>query len=273
MARITGHRHWRDMIGKHDLEVFPLALAEIYQQEEAPVFERGEPLLGRVDPYVDEAGAPGWVSTKKWPVFGDDGRTVVGLFGISRVVTEQKRQEDELRKMAVTDSLTGVATRREFIANLNRELARLRREPAQVCSLLMVDLDDFKGINDLHGHAVGDAVLRHVTRLAGLEIREADSVGRLGGEEFGILLPGSGAADAMVFAERLRQKIDATPLAHDAACGAPLVGIAAIATTASIGVTELSASDRTSEQPLARADKAMYEAKHRGRNRVVVWPC
>lgn len=276
LARITGHRHWRDMIGKHDLEVFPPALAEIYQQEEVAVFERGEPLLGRVDPYVDEAAAPGWVSTKKWPVFGDDGKTVVGLFGISRVVTEQKRQEDELRRMAVTDSLTGVATRREFIANLTRELARLRRDPTQVCSLLMVDLDGFKGINDLHGHAVGDAVLRHVTRLAGLEIREADSVGRLGGEEFGILLPGSGAADAMVFAERLRHKIDATPLAHDAAGEASSAGpaaVAAIATTASIGVTALCAADRTPEQPLARADKAMYAAKHRGRNRVVAWPC
>jgi diguanylate cyclase (GGDEF)-like protein len=127
----------------------------------------------------------------------------------------------------------------------------------------MLDLDDFKGINDLHGHAVGDAVLKHVTRLAGLEIREADSVGRLGGEEFGILLPGSGAAEAEVFAERLRQKIHATPWADDAS---------GLATTASIGVTALSAADRTAEQPLARADKAMYEAKHRGRNRVVAWP-
>jgi diguanylate cyclase (GGDEF)-like protein/PAS domain S-box-containing protein len=263
LARITGHKHWRDMIGKHDLEVFPRAVAEVYQQEEAQVFARGEPLIGRVDPYVDEAGAPGWVSTNKWPVFGDDGKTVVGLFGISRVVTEQKRQADELHKMAVTDSLTGVATRREFIANLSRELARLRRDPTQVCSLLMLDLDDFKGINDLHGHAVGDAVLKHVTRLAGLEIREADSVGRLGGEEFGILLPGSGAAEAEVFAERLRQKIHATPWADDAS---------GLATTASIGVTALSAADRTAEQPLARADKAMYEAKHRGRNRVVAWP-
>jgi diguanylate cyclase (GGDEF)-like protein/PAS domain S-box-containing protein len=279
LARLTGHQHWRDMIGKHDVEVFPPAMAQIYQHEEAPVLEHGEPLPARVDPYVDEAGTPGWVSTKKWPVFGDDGKTVVGLFGISRIVTEQKRQEDELRKMAVTDSLTGVATRREFIAKLSHELARLRRDPTQVCSLLMLDLDHFKCINDDHGHAVGDAVLRHVTRLVGLEVREADSVGRLGGEEFGILLPGSDAADAMVFAERLRQKIQATPLDCETAGEAilarvvPAAATITISTTASIGVTELCAADRAPEQPLARADTAMYQAKHHGRNRVLAWPC
>jgi diguanylate cyclase (GGDEF)-like protein/PAS domain S-box-containing protein len=99
LANITGHAHWRDMIGKHDLEVFPPETAKIYHEEELPIFQRGEPLLNKVDPYVDADGKQGWVSTSKWPLLDVLGR-VEGLFGISRDITELKRTEEKLQLAA-----------------------------------------------------------------------------------------------------------------------------------------------------------------------------
>ena len=99
MATITGHTHWRDMIGKHDLEVFPPDTARIYQEEEVPIFLHGTPLLNKIVPFYDAQGQPGFVQTNKWPLFDDQG-TVVGLFGISRDVTEQRKSEARLQLAA-----------------------------------------------------------------------------------------------------------------------------------------------------------------------------
>ena len=105
MASLCGYRDWREMIGKHDFEIFPEETARIYYEEELPVFREGKPLLNKVDPYIDEKGERRWVSTNKWPVFGDDGKTVVGIFGISRDVTERMRAEEELRRHALSNEM------------------------------------------------------------------------------------------------------------------------------------------------------------------------
>jgi diguanylate cyclase (GGDEF)-like protein/PAS domain S-box-containing protein len=99
LAHITGHAHWRDMTGKHDLEVFPPETAKIYYEEELPIFQGGKPLINQVDPYLDAAGSRGWVSTSKWPLFDPDGN-VEGLFGISRDVTVHKLNEEKLELAA-----------------------------------------------------------------------------------------------------------------------------------------------------------------------------
>jgi PAS domain S-box-containing protein len=99
LANITGHSSWRDMIGKHDLEVFPKDTAQIYYEEELPIFREGKPLLNKTDPYYDEQGKPRWVNTNKLPVFGDDKKTVVGIFGISRDITELKQAEDKITEL------------------------------------------------------------------------------------------------------------------------------------------------------------------------------
>ena len=95
LADITGHQNWRDLIGKHDREIFPADTAQIYYEEELPIFGQGQSLLNKVDPYYDAAGNQRWVSTNKWPLFDDDGK-VAGLFGVSTDITERRQAEAEL---------------------------------------------------------------------------------------------------------------------------------------------------------------------------------
>lgn len=178
-----------------------------------------------------------------------------------RDITERKRAEAELREMATTDFLTGLANRRHFIARMTDELARLQRLDNPHAAVLMIDLDHFKHINDTHGHATGDAVLRHFAALMRGELRKIDTAGRVGGEEFAIILPGADPDEAKVFAERLRQKVAITPLTLDDQV---------IPVTVSIGIAVMKATDASADAALIRADEALYRAKNNGRNRVEV---
>ena len=121
LANITGYHSWHDMIGKHDLEIFPADTARIYYEEELPVFRDGKPLLNKIDPYYDAMGRPGWVSTNKWPVFGDDNKTVVGVFGISRDITELKQAEDKINELN-RDLERRVVERTAQLEDANQEL-------------------------------------------------------------------------------------------------------------------------------------------------------
>ncbi len=178
-----------------------------------------------------------------------------------RDITERKHAEAELREMATTDFLTGLANRRHFIARMTDELARLQRLDNPYTAVLMLDLDHFKRINDTHGHATGDAILKHFAALIRDALRKIDTVGRVGGEEFAIILPGANLDEAKVFAERLRQKVETTPLTLDDT---------AISITVSIGITAMKATDAGADTVLIRADEALYRAKENGRNRVEV---
>jgi diguanylate cyclase (GGDEF)-like protein len=174
-------------------------------------------------------------------------------------ITVRKRLETELRAMATTDMLTGLPNRRHFLARLHEEHARLRRHDVQHAAVLMLDLDHFKRINDTFGHPTGDAVLAHVASLIGAEVRSIDTAGRLGGEEFAVILTGATEAAALEFAERLRRKIASTPTHHEGH---------AVTVTASIGIAAMTLRDAAAETALARADTAMYRAKAAGRNRI-----
>ncbi|MES2739387.1 MAG: CHASE domain-containing protein [Pseudomonadota bacterium] len=178
-------------------------------------------------------------------------------------ITERKRMNDELVLLASTDSLTGLPNRRQFMARLEGEHARLQRDPAACATVLMLDLDHFKSINDEHGHAMGDAVLRHVAALMLDGQRKIDTLGRVGGEEFAILLPGTDLAQARMFAERLRQRVAGAPV---------MAGAVPIAVTMSIGMASLSGAEPAYDAVLVRADKALYGAKRGGRNRIEVHP-
>ena len=175
--------------------------------------------------------------------------------------TNQKleQQKTELEALATQDSLTGLFNRREFHRQAEFEVARARRQGSAL-SLLMLDLDQFKSINDQFGHATGDDVLRHIAHLMDRAVRQTDILARYGGEEFVLLLPDTPDAEAHHLAERLRQKLATTPAPS---LGAPVTASIGLACRAGASVLKL-------EELLQHADQAMYKAKRQGGNNVVM---
>ncbi|WER47549.1 diguanylate cyclase [Cupriavidus sp. WKF15] len=178
-------------------------------------------------------------------------------------VTERKRIEAELQELATIDSLTGLPNRRHFMTQVETRLASLRSGrgtgTATDMALMMCDLDHFKAINDRWGHGVGDRALRHFGGILRAHLRPGDMAGRLGGEEFGILLDGADLRGAIGVAGRIQRRIAEYPLIeHEQR----------IDLTVSIGVTLMTAADASAEAPLSRSDLALYRAKKGGRNRI-----
>ena len=185
-----------------------------------------------------------------------------GRLWLVRDITGQKRREAILQTLAATDALTGLPNRRAFIAHMEQFALDLATGSQQQGAVLMVDLDFFKRVNDSYGHGVGDKVLQQAASVIRHTLRNDDIAGRLGGEEFAVLLPGAPAEHAGDVAERLRQAIAAVQVA--------LAQGGDVQVTASIGVALIDASRQdTPEHWLAEADAALYQAKHNGRNQVV----
>jgi diguanylate cyclase (GGDEF)-like protein len=195
--------------------------------------------------------------------YGSQPSVLVALNDIS----ERKKLEAALFHEANTDALTGVSNRRYFLAQAEQEMRRARRF-ARDLSVMMIDLDHFKSVNDRHGHAAGDSVLQGFVK-AGLEsLRQSDQMGRLGGEEFAVILPETGLVAAAEVANRLRLHITERPMIAGGA-GDEARRIA-VDCTVSIGVAQLAPQDGSIDDLLNRADRALYDAKERGRNRVEI---
>lgn len=190
----------------------------------------------------------------------DESGNFSGVEGIYRDVTERKTLERELRRLATTDSLTGIANRRAFLEQTEQVFRSCQRYHASM-ALLVLDLDHFKSINDRHGHATGDSVLIRFVEAVSIELRETDCFGRLGGEEFCILLQHASPEKALNVALRIIDQVRS--LAFESGSG-DTFGI-----TVSIGAATNQDTDDGSKRLLERADKALYEAKRTGRNRVV----
>lgn len=178
--------------------------------------------------------------------------------GILQDLAALVMDELELRLLATTDGLTGALSRRAFLAAAARDLAHVRRHGGDL-SCILLDLDYFKRINDTHGHAVGDRALQEVAALLKSGLRSEDYVGRLGGEEFAVILPGAGRAIAYEVGERLRQRVMSAALPTQA-------GVVRL--TVSVGVAALMPQDAHVEDLLRRSDEALYLAKTNGRNRL-----
>lgn len=183
--------------------------------------------------------------------FADHEVTIIRQF--ADVVLDQS----ELLQIADHDSLTGAWTRRAFLQAVSREMARARRygEPA---SIALFDLDHFKRINDGFGHRVGDLVLRTAVSACQARMREEETIGRLGGEEFAVLFVGTGLSAATAAAERLRLGMEAARVLER-----PGLGF-----TSSFGVAELNSAMERPEDWIEAADRALYRAKANGRNRI-----
>lgn len=174
-------------------------------------------------------------------------------------VDARKRTEEELRIMANRDALTRANNRRRFLEFLETEIKKSKMTN-KALSLMMLDIDNFKSVNDQFGHVVGDQVLCHFVTVVLSGIREIDVFGRLGGEEFGVILPETSGEGAVIVAERLRSMVENQEF---------VLSTGSIKVTVSIGVAELKAEE-SRKQLIVRADTAMYVAKQNGRNRVEI---
>lgn len=178
-----------------------------------------------------------------------------------REVERRERLEVKIRKLANTDALTGIANRRHFVERVEIEFDRTQQSKNTLC-LMMIDIDHFKSVNDTYGHAAGDEVITTVAMAAASEVTsDSDLIGRLGGEEFAVLLSGVGEDDGRQVAERIRQSIQSLSFVSDGR---------GFTIAVSIGVANLSEIDTDSTALLKRADNALYKAKACGRNRVEI---
>jgi diguanylate cyclase len=202
--------------------------------------------------YVRRDGTRFPVSTHTVPAKTADG-TVLGYVTTVRDMTERKRHEEELNRLATQDPLTGLANHRVFHEELRAAVARARRHNARLC-VAVLDLDHFKQVNDRHGHLVGDEVLRETGARLRAVVREGETIARVGGEEFAWILTDLDESGAFAAVERARRVIGETPIAQ------------AGTVTMSAGVAELWPVD-AADDLYSRADRALYRAKQNGRNR------
>jgi diguanylate cyclase (GGDEF)-like protein len=194
---------------------------------------------------------------RTWPMVSGSGQ--LGRAVILADITPQVKLREELRRRSETDPLTDIANRRRFHNALEIECLRFTRGRAPL-SVLMIDLDHFKNVNDQFGHPAGDAVLRFVAQLFLSSLRKTDLLSRYGGEEFAVLLPETRREGASVIAERLRQAVCKSPVRIDKY---------EIPLTASVGVASHANDNEVNpEILLKKADLALYRAKASGRNRI-----
>jgi diguanylate cyclase (GGDEF)-like protein len=243
-----------------------VALGTIWSSLKGKLLESRKPGAGRVDLEVAGQGLHTFaVSVTLLGPQGGQDRTVMVLRDITRqVITERelKAATLALHLLAHTDDLTTLANRRHFLDELSKEVDRSRRYGHSL-SLIFLDLDHFKRVNDTYGHGMGDEVLQSTARAMESVCRDIDVAARMGGEEFAVLLPETDSEGARVVADRLR--IEIAQRMHEPDGAEPF------RVTASLGVATVEPGTETSvEELMQAADDALYDAKENGRNRVAL---
>jgi diguanylate cyclase (GGDEF)-like protein len=219
--------------------------------------------LGRIGQTASPVGAM-TIARAERPFNSTEREVFLYLVGQAAASVENVALHELVSEQAVTDDLTGIANNRAFRELMEKEAARAQRFDHDL-SLLILDLDDFKRVNDTYGHPQGDAVLRAIGRVLAEESRGIDEPARYGGEEFAVALPETSTEGAVELAERIRERIEAevVPLIEEDG---------EVRITASLGLATLPGSAANAHELIAKADAALYEAKRSGKNRVVVDP-
>lgn len=247
------------------------------------LYPPGTSTQDRIADYLHEASESGWSLSEGWCVksptarfWGStlivpldrseehtsnveiDMKAKAGFALIIRDITHQHENQDALLKAGLSDHLTGVANRRAFFEAAETEIKRWQRAPRPL-SLLTLDADHFKRINDTYGHPAGDTVLQNLAATLLQTVRDMDLVARIGGEEFAILLPSTDLPEARIMAERIREKISAQAVQTEGTT---------IRYTVSIGISTMGEEVAGVDKLLKLADNALYTAKRNGRNRI-----
>ncbi|MBB2494464.1 GGDEF domain-containing protein [Aquipseudomonas ullengensis] len=241
---------WRNSIYPDDMEFAAQSLTSVI---ELGAVEQREYRIIRAD------GEIRWLSDKCFvsPRGGADGTPLV--VGIAEDITEKKALQSELHRLATIDVLTGVNNRRHFFDQA-ATLFDEARSSARPLTFMLLDIDDFKKINDSYGHQIGDRVLQRVAHCGAYVLRRDDLFGRIGGEEFAAIFPGCDAQQALQVAERLQREVQRLQFTVDE----QTFGV-----TISQGLTSLAPGDDLDDLYI-RADEAMYRAKHNGKNCIVL---
>jgi diguanylate cyclase (GGDEF)-like protein/PAS domain S-box-containing protein len=257
-----------DLVGRDEAELIGMRPREITHPDDIALAEqnieemfRGKQTEFEQDKrYIGRDGNIIWVAMRVKALLDPDGKPEMILVQ-TLDISERQKQKESLRHMADHDGLTGLPNRRAFSATLGQQLSLARRYGPDG-ALFLLDLDNFKAVNDVHGHSTGDVVLRRVAEVVREQLRDSDYAGRIGGDEFSVVVPKGSVADVAVLAERLVQAIAKMGREH------PHDGVADI--TCSIGVAMLLPETTSVNAISEQADAAMYAAKAKGRNCFVV---
>jgi diguanylate cyclase (GGDEF)-like protein/PAS domain S-box-containing protein len=245
------------LIGKTDLDLHPPVLASKFFADEQSVIARERPLLDIAEFVIQPSGRQKWLSTSKVPLRNSAGQ-VIGIVGISRDVTDRKRAEEQIQHMAHHDALTGLPNRVLLMDRLGQAIAKAERDGTAV-SVIFVDLDKFKSVNDSFGHNAGDTLLKTAAERMIGAVRATDTVARLSGDEFIILLDeearGSQSRTQSVIKRLQAAMLEPVVIDGQSVCVSCSIGIAFYPTDAT-----------SADTLLTNADLAMYQAKQRGRD-------
>ncbi|MGZ8652636.1 MAG: diguanylate cyclase domain-containing protein [Actinomycetota bacterium] len=261
MASNLGFSDPSELVGKTDIDLFGDSFGQRTVMEDLRIMESNEPIIGLVESRRMEGSEMNWTLTTKVPLHDASGN-VIGLLGITREINELKRTELDLQHLATHDPLTGLPNRYLLIDRLSQTLARAKRSRS-IFAVLFLDLDDFKAVNDAQGHEFGDLVLQKLAEELLGSVRSSDTVSRIDGDEFVIVLETlGGRQDAKLVADKILRSV-ATPLTlegHE------------VRMTVSIGISFHPDNAGDAEVLLRAADYAMYLAKGQGKNGWQVCP-
>ena len=249
-----------ELVGKTDFELFDDEFARLTDAEDRRIMETGEPINGLVESRHLPGGGVNWTLTSKYPLH-DEAGTVIGLIGMTCEINELKQAETTFQHLATHDTLTGLPNRYLMMDRLTQAAARSTRDGVSF-GLLFVDIDDFKAINDSHGHDAGDEILRVLSARLRTCVRASDTVARIGGDEFVAIVEGADVAGAIEVADRIRARV-----------GTPMTpGGWRRRISVSVGIAMFPDHALTAAGLLTAGDQAMYLAKRAGKNRHVVCP-
>lgn len=247
---LADYNEWRDSIYPDDLDYAERSLAE--------VLTKGS-VEDREYRIISADGQVRWLSDKCFISHQAEAGQRVIVVGIAEDITEKKHLEGELQRLATTDVLTQSSNRRHFFECANREFEQARLQGTPM-GFLLLDIDDFKIINDTYGHQEGDQVLQRIAETGRAVLRRGDLFGRIGGEEFAAVFPGCAPDMAMQIAERLQREIQRLSFSNNG----QTYGV-----TVSQGLTGIQPQDEMLDSLFSRADAAMYQAKRQGKNQIV----
>lgn len=258
ITQVLFNRELEDIIGTLDNEYFDMNTLYDINDNDTLVLDRGETVTDEEFNTIKATGEIRVYRSVKKPIYNNYNQ-IIGLLGISTDITDLHNLKEELKQQAITDPLSGVYNRRFFLETAERYFSEAHRHNKPL-SLLLMDIDFFKHINDSYGHPVGDKIISYIGTYVSAIIRKEDVLARIGGDEFAILLPSTDINAAEILAEKIRSFFS------DKSIDGEWNGT--INLTACLGVTCCSQGDLNYDEMYLRADNALYMGKKQGRNKV-----